>query len=98
MQRLRIYDYDSADILVKSLKDDLEKMEYILLEASQEKDLIYFDVDINRHLYVQVQTKPAEFMSFRQLIVELRNIFHEWEWIIRKIKTQNMDIWVSLKN
>lgn len=95
LQSLKIYDYDTAEILLKSLKNDLEKIESILSESSHEKDSIYFDVDLNRHLYVQVQTKPAEFMSFGQLVLELKNIFNEWEWLIQKIKTQNIGIWVS---
>jgi hypothetical protein len=91
ISRIRNYDYKSAEIYIKELKENLPKIKLVL---DSEEDVEFFDVDLNRHLYVQVQTKPAEFMGFKDLVSELNNIFKEWEWLLSKVKKGNVDLWV----
>ena len=91
ISRIRNYDYKSAEIYIKELKENLPKIKLVL---DSEEDVEFFDVDLNRHLYVQVQTKPAEFMGFKDLVSELNNIFEEWEWLLSKVKKGNVDLWV----
>ena len=72
---------------------DLEELKHIM--DIEDGESIFFDMDMNRHFYVQVPTKPASFMTFKDLIVDMNQIFNEWMWVAKRINDRsNVDIWV----
>ena len=98
MGLLKCNEYKSSLSLLEILGQDLEKLK-IILENQDEKES-FFDVELNRHLYVQVQTKPLEFMSFDQCVNELRSVFKEWKWILERvmINSKSIELWVRFYN
>jgi len=93
ISRIRNYDYKSVGIL--TLQENLTKIQDILQQQEEEEDVEFFDVDLNRNLYVQVQTKPAAFMGFKDLMIELSMIFKEWEWLTSKVEELHVNLWVN---
>ena len=54
MAGIRNQDYNLVSIILENLKSDLEQLKPIL--ANHDNNPLFFDVDLNRHLYLQVQT------------------------------------------